>query len=327
MVCFNGLAKKTVAVVLLVFLTPFSIKTVAIPDNLFAKNIIILQVALKNMRFFLPKTLFIIFTVIILQGCETLRSFKFSDSSPDSEYADWDAKKFYTQAKIAMEEQDYQKATTLYQKLKTRYPFSHYATQAQLDIVYVHFKNKESESVIAAADSFIKTHPSNPHVDYAYYLKGLVNFNRDIGFIDRFLPTDASQRNPSNIKEAYASFQDLLNNFPDSQYAPDAKQRMLYLKNNQAMYEVHVARFYLKRKAYVAAANRGNYVIKEFQHTPATAYALQIMQVAYTKLGLHDLAADATRVYQENFPDGPPVPEYHQAAFVYKIWDYIGFDR
>lgn len=279
------------------------------------------------MRFFSPKTLFIIFTVIILQGCETLQSFNFSSSDSDSEYADWDAKKFYEQAKIAMETQDYQKATTLYQKLETRYPFDHYTTQAQLDIIYVYFKNKESELAIAAADSFIKTHPSNPYVDYAYYVKGLVNFNRDIGFIDRFLPTEVSQRNPSNIKEAYANFQDLQDNFPDSQYTPDAKQRMLYLKNNQAMYEIHVAQFYLRRKAYVAAANRGNYVIKEFQHTPAAAYALQIMQAAYTKLGLHDLAADAMRVYQKNFPDGPFVPEHHKAAFVYKIWDYIGFDR
>ena len=155
----------------------------------------------------------------------------------------------------------------------------------------------------------------------------MVNFNRSIGFIDRFLPTDTSQRNPSNAQDAFDNFQELVRRFPDSKYVPDAKQRMLALRNNLAMYEIHVARFYLKRKAYIAAANRGSYVVKEYQRTPAVPYALQVMQEAYTKLGLDDLAADAQRVYEQNYPEGPPVLEYKDRTFVREIWDYIGLDK
>lgn len=279
------------------------------------------------MRFFLQKKIFFIYLFFILQGCETISNFKFSDSSLDVEHSEWDAKQFHESARAAMKAENYQKAIKLYETLETRYPFGEYAAQTQLDVSYAYFKNDDPDAALAAADRFIKVHPRNPSVDYAYYLKGLINFNRSIGFLDRFLPTDASQRNPSNVKEAFNNFQELVRRFPNSKYVPDAKQRMVALRNNLAMYEIHVARFYLKRKAYVAAANRGSYVVKEFQRTPAVPYALQIMQEAYTKLGLDDLAADAEQVYQQNFPDGPPVAEYQQPTVVHQIWDIIGLDE
>jgi len=279
------------------------------------------------MRLFLLK--FIIFSslALSLQGCETLKKLGSSDSASDKEYVDWDAKKFHDKAKSAMDAENYQKAIKLYETLEARYPFGDYAAQTQLNIAYAYYKNDDPEAAIAAADRFIKIHPRNASVDYAYYLKGLVNFNRSIGFIERFLPTDASQRNPSNVKESYDNFEVLVKRFPQSKYIPDAKQRMLSLRNNLAMYEVHVARFYLKRRAYIAAANRGGYVIKEYQRTPAVPYALQVMEQAYTHLGLDDLAADAKRVYEQNYPDGPPIAEYKETTFVHQMWAFFGLDQ
>jgi outer membrane protein assembly factor BamD len=277
------------------------------------------------MRLFLIKFLIFSSLTLALQGCETLNSSKSSDA--DKEQADWGAKKFHDKAKTAMEAENYQKAIKLYETLEARYPFGDYAAQTQLDIAYAYYKNDDPEAAIAATDRFIKIHPRNPSVDYAYYLKGLINFNRSIGFIERFLPTDASQRNPSNVKEAYDNFDLLINRFPESKYVPDAKQRMLSLRNNMAMYEVHVARFYLKRRAYIAAANRAGYVIKEYQRTPAVPYALQVMEKAYAKLGLDDLSADAKRVYEHNYPDGPPVAEYRETTFIHQLWSLFGFDQ
>jgi outer membrane protein assembly factor BamD len=164
-------------------------------------------------------------------------------------------------------------------------------------------------------------------VDYAYYLKGLVNYNRDIGFIDRFLPTDTSQRDPGSAREAYGNFSELVKRFPGSRYLADARQRMITLNNNLAMHEVHVARFYLKRKAYVAAASRASGVIEKYPRTPAIPYALQVMVRSYTSLGLKDLAADAKRVYQLNYPDGPPVPEHSTSTVSHRIWDFIGVEK
>lgn len=278
------------------------------------------------MRLFMQKFLLILCLIMIFPGCETLQKLNESNSSND-EYTDWDAKKFHDNAKKAMEVENFQKAIKLYETLEARYPFGDYAAQTQLDIAYAYYKNDDPEAAIAAADRFIKIHPRNRSVDYAFYLKGLVNFNRSIGFIERFLPTDASQRNPSNAKEAYDNFQALISRFPKSKYVPDSKQRMLSLRNNLAMYEIHVARFYIKRRAYVAAANRATYVIEKFQRTPAVPYALLVMDQAYTKLGLDDLAADAKRVYEQNYPDGPPVAEYKETTFVHQIWDTIGFDQ
>ena len=280
-----------------------------------------------SMRLFLKRLLFVSYLAVSLQGCETLQSLGGSSDSNKLEYSDWDAKKFHDNAAKAMKAENYMKAIKLYETLETRYPFGEYAAQTQLDVAYAYYKNQDSEAAIAATERFIKIHPRNASVDYAYYLKGLVNFNRSIGFLERFLPTDSSQRNPSNVKEAYANFQELVQRFPNSQYTPDAKQRMLALRNNLAMYEVHVARFYIKRKAYVAAANRGSFVVKEFQRTPAVPYALLVMQEAYTALGLNELATDTKRIYDENYPDGPPVLEKSDKRLATQIWDFFGLDE
>ncbi|MCF7986360.1 MAG: outer membrane protein assembly factor BamD [Methylovulum sp.] len=283
------------------------------------------------MRLILIKIFFICFFCLSLQGCETLGGL-FSDDSEhannaDDEYGGWNSEKFRAEAKKAVDSGNYDKAIKLYEALESRFPFGDTAAQTQLDIAYAYYKNNDAESALAAADRFIKINPRNPHVDYAYYLKGLVNYNRDIGFIDRFLPTDTSQRDPGSASNAYNNFEDLLKRFPGSQYTADAKLRMVALKNNLAMHEVHVARYYLKRQAYIAAANRASGVVDNYQKTPAVPFALQVMQEAYTQLGMNELADDAKRVYDLNFPEGPPVPEQKNSTLSHRFWDLIGLEK
>ena len=293
------------------------------------RKLLILQRVVSTMRLILIKFLFICCLGLSLQGCGTLQELFSSDStsSNEDEYADWTAEKFRTEAKAAVDAGSYEKAIKLYEALESRYPFGEDSAQTQLDIAYAYFKNNDPDSAIAAADRFIKMNPRSPGVDYAYYLKGLVNYNRGIGFIDRFLPTDTSQRDPGTARDALNNFEELIRRFPQSKYVPDARLRMIALKNNLAMYEVHVARYYIKRRAYVAAANRASTVIEKYQRTPAVPYALLILQEAYTKLDMLDLAKDATRVYELNYPNGPPVPEHESSTISHKIWDYIGLEK
>jgi outer membrane protein assembly factor BamD len=245
------------------------------------------------------------------------------------EYADWTAEQFYTEAKQALTEKRYEKAVKLYEKLEARYPFGKYATQAQLDIAYAYYKNDEPDSAIAAADRFIKLNPTHPNVDYAYYIKGLVNYNRGIGFIDRFLPTDSSQRDPGSALDAYKDFEELLRRFPNSRYADDARQRIVSLRNNLAMYEVHVADFYMRREAYLAAARRCAEVIRKYERTQAVPVALQIIERAYRKLEMNDLADDAARVYALNYANGVPGPakELVESTAMERLWHFIGLEK
>ncbi len=288
---------------------------------------LIIQRIVGNMRLLLFKFIILFTLTPFLTGCETLKNISFEESGDDGNYGGWSAKKFHEKARKSLDRENYQEAIKLYEALEARFPFGDYAAQAQLDVAYAYYKNQDHEAAIAAADRFIKINPRNPNVDYAYYLKGLVNYNRGIGFLDRYLPTDSSQRDPGNARDAYDNFEELVNRFPNSQYVADAKQRMIGLRNNLAMYEVHVARFYFKRKAYLAAANRSGYVIKEFQRTPAVPYALQVMKQAYIELDLMELANDAERVYQQNYPDGPPVAEYKNQTFIQQFWDFTGLDK
>lgn len=266
--------------------------------------------------------------VLILPACETLDVFSSKESTTkEDEYVGWDDTKFFQQAKEALEAKNYQKAISLYEALEARYPFGDYAAQTQLNVAYAYYKNDDPEAALAATERFIKVHPRNPSIDYAYYLKGLINYNRGIGFIDRFLPTDTSQRDPGSAKDAYDNFNELIQRFPQSKYVPDARLRMVALRNNMAMYELHVADFYMRRKAYVAAVNRANNIVKEYQRTPAVPHALQVMQEAYTKLGLEDLAADAERVFNLNYPGGIPRTGYKEPTMMEEAWDAIGLDK
>ncbi len=209
----------------------------------------------------------------------------------------------YEEALSALDSQNYDLAVEKLQLLEARYPFGRYSEQAQLELIFAYFRNFEPASASAAADRFIRLHPNHDNIDYAYYLKGLTAFEQDRSFIAQYLPIDVSQRDPGAALDSFESFATLLQRYPDSQYAPDAQKRMQYLKNRLATHEIHVAAYYMKREAWVAAANRGRYVVENMQETPAVPDALAIMAEAYTELGMHDLAKDALDVLQLNFPD------------------------
>jgi outer membrane protein assembly factor BamD len=219
------------------------------------------------------------------------------------ETAGWSAQKLYAEAKDNLNSGNYERAVKLFETLESRYPFGRYAQQAQLEVAYAYYKDNEPISAIAACDRFIKLHPNHPNVDYAYYLKGLANFNEDLGLLGGLVDQDMSERDPRAARDAFLAFKELVTRFPDSKYAEDATARMKYLVNALASNEVHVAKYYLKRKAWVAAANRAKEVLKTYPEAPAMEEALAIMVVAYDELGLVDLRDDARRVLKLNFPD------------------------
>lgn len=221
----------------------------------------------------------------------------------------WSASQFYTEAQSAMQSGNYQTAIEYFEKLQARYPFGRYAQQAQLDLIYANFKEGEPDAALAAADRFIRTYPRNPFVDYAYYMKGLINYSRDTGPLNRFVPSDPTKTDPGSAKQAYDDFSTLIRQFPKSRYAADAQQRMIFLHNNLAAYEVNVANYYMRLGEYVAAANRAKYVLEYYARTEAVPDALAVMTRAYIKLGLGDLARDSFRVLQLNYPDSPHIPD------------------
>jgi len=221
------------------------------------------------------------------------------------ETAGWSADKFYTEAKDSMADGNYATAIKHLEKLEARYPFGRYAQQAQIELAYAYFKDGDQASSIAACDRFIKLHPNHPNIDYAYYLKGLVNFNDDLGLLGKLGNQDLTERDPKAARESFEAFKELAARFPDSKYTPDAIDRMRYLVNALAAHEVHVARYYMKRGAYIAAANRAQYVLLNYPQAHAVEEALFVMVRAYDALGMNNLRDDANRVMQTNFPDSP----------------------
>ncbi|OQW95496.1 MAG: outer membrane protein assembly factor BamD [Beggiatoa sp. IS2] len=220
----------------------------------------------------------------------------------------------YAQAKEAMNDGSYETAIKLYEALEARDPFGKYAQQAQLDIIYAYYKYQEPDSALTAAARFIKLYPRHPRIDYAYYLKGLVNFELNAGLFDRFLPLDKSQRDQTAAMNAFNGFSDLITRFPDSKYSEDARQRMVYLRNILADYELHAARFYLERGAFVAAANRAKKVVESYQRTPAVPEALVILAKTYKIMSLADLYTSTLRVLKLNYPDYPGIQEVENLA-------------
>jgi len=218
------------------------------------------------------------------------------------ETKNWSAQKLYSAAKEKLNEGSYEGAIKLYEKLEARYPYGRFAQQAQLEVAYAYYRDKEIASAMSAAERFIKLHPNHPNVDYAYYLRGLANFNDDLGLLGSYTGQDMSERDPKAAREAFNAFKDLVTRFPDSKYAPDSVLRLNYLVNMLAQNEVHVARYYMKRGAFVAAANRVQYSLKTYPQATANEEGLLLLVQAYDKLGMTDLRNDAERVLKTNFP-------------------------
>jgi outer membrane protein assembly factor BamD len=207
----------------------------------------------------------------------------------------------YERARRAADAGNFRNATAYYEQLEARFPFTNAARQGQLDLMYAYYKNREAEAAIDQADQFIRENPTHPRVDYAYYIKGLVHFERNPNFLERWFKADLSQRPPSDARSSFQSFQTLLQRFPNSEYAADARQRMIFLRNRLAAYEVYVADYYLTRGVYVGALNRARYAIENYDGAPQIQRALEIMAAAYRHLGMEQLAEDTEKVLQHNF--------------------------
>ncbi|MFZ4874306.1 outer membrane protein assembly factor BamD [Janthinobacterium sp. Mn2066] len=218
------------------------------------------------------------------------------------ETKNWSVTKLYSEAREEMSGQHYETAIGLFQKLEANYPFGNYALQAQMEIAYAYYKSGDQAQALAAVERFIKLHPNHANVDYMYYLRGLISFNDQLSFLNFLYEQDPTERDPKATREAFAAFKQLVDKFPNSKYTPDALARMHYLIDAMAKYEVHVARYYYRRGAYLAAANRAQGTISDFSASPAIEEALFIMYRSYDKLGMTDLRDDTLRVLTKNYP-------------------------
>jgi outer membrane protein assembly factor BamD len=232
-----------------------------------------------------------------------------------------DASTMYNEAKGYLESQNWGRAIQTYQGLATRYPFGRYTEQAQLELAYAYHKAGAPEMALSTADRFIRTYPSHPNVDYAYYIRGLTNYEQRVGFMERMMPSRVRDRDQTAARESFRDFDELVRRFPNSRYAPDARQRMVFLRNNLSFYELDVARYYLRRKAYVAAANRARFAIETYPGSPELGNALEILHISYTEMGLPELAEDTMKVLVLNYPDHPYVTGDTE-GFWGKLWPF-----
>ncbi|WP_144395506.1 outer membrane protein assembly factor BamD [Pleionea sediminis] len=236
----------------------------------------------------------------------TLSFFLFACASTQEEVevplAD-DAFKLYERSQASIKAGNYQTAIRTLEQLDSLYPFGPYSHQAQLSLIYAYYKSRNSASAIAAAERFIRQNPNHENVDYAYYMKGLINFTSEVGFFKELLSADLSQRDASTARQAFSDFAELLRKYPSSKYAKDAQQRMIFLRNRLARYELHVAQYYMKRNAYIAAANRAQYVVENYPKTDSVPDALLVMATAYDILELKDLSDKAKNLLKLNYPE------------------------
>jgi outer membrane protein assembly factor BamD len=230
---------------------------------------------------------------LLLSACGT---------KPVDETAAWGAERLYSEAKEEMAAGNYEKAARLYERLEGRASGTLMSQQAQLERAYANHRRGEKAQALVILERFIKLNPSSPALDYAYYLQGLVNFNDNLGILGGLSGQDLSERDQQASREALVSYKQLVEQFPQSKYAPDAQLRIDYIINSLAAYEVHVARYYFRRGAYVAAANRAQQAVQDFQQSPAIEEALALMVFSYDRLGLADLRDAAKRVQMTNFP-------------------------
>jgi len=212
-------------------------------------------------------------------------------------------KSYYDNARQAMNSGNFNEAEQNLNSLETYYPFGRYAEQAQLDLIYARYQNLDLEGARAAAERFLRLNPQSEHADYALYMRGLASYNLDVGLASRYFPIEVSARNPGEQTRAFRDFSELLNRYPDSEYAADARQRMIAIRNRMAELEIHAARYYIKREAYVAANNRARYVIENYPTAPATEEALVILAETYRVLDVRKGARDAIAMLRKNFPE------------------------
>lgn len=235
-------------------------------------------------------------TAVVLAACSA------KDRDPT---ADWSKERLYEEAKRAMDGGNFQTAIDYFETLEARYPFGPLALQAQLDIAYAYYRFGENESAIAACDRFIKLHPTHEAVAYAHYLRGLIRYNQGRSFVNDIFPRDMSRMDQQRLRRAFDDFRTVVEQFPDSEYVADARQRLVYLRNEMARHELEVAQFYFRRSAYAAAINRIDYLIEQYDGALVMPDALALQARAYDELDMPDMARDARRVLAANWPDHP----------------------
>lgn len=250
---------------------------------------------LSNSNYVKTLLLLMLFAILGLTGC--------ASGPSQAELDKKEVEELYTEARDNLKSGNYTDAIAIYEKLEARFPYGKYAERAQMEIAFAYYKDSEPESAILAAERFIKLHPNHPNVDYLYYLRGLASYDLNESFFQRFFEQELSERDPKAARRAFEYFSQLVKKFPKSRYVKDALARMQHIRNSLAKYEVHVAKYYMKRGAYLAAANRGKYIVENYQQTPVIADALALMVDAYTQLGMKDLANDTYRVLKLNHPE------------------------
>jgi len=244
---------------------------------------------------------FILITALTLSACAI-----FGNPNPPDETKGWAEQRLYAAGQEKMVDKNYDKAIEYFQKLEARYPHGAYATQAQLEVAYAYYKKSEPVLCLSAVDRFIKLHPNHPNLDYAYYLKGLATFN-ERGIMEKYTKQEINDRDPKTLRVSFNAFKELVERFPTSRYKKDATQRMIYLVNTLAMHEMHVSRYYMQRKAYVAALNRSRYVLETYPNSVAVEDALVTMISAYDAMDMADLKGDTLRILKTNYPENPMI--------------------
>jgi len=269
-------------------------------------------------KMFLPRlarsgvlALCIALLALSVAGCHSRRVTPNNKETPAS---------LYKKAHKAMESYDFNVAVKTYERLTSSFPFTDEARQARLDLIYVYYRSGEGESATDAADTFIRENPTHPRVDYAWYVKGLVDFERQPNAIESVFHADLSERPPSQARKAYAAFKTVVEQYPKSEYAADSLQRMIFLRDRLAAYEVHVASFYYKRNAFVASAQRARSEIEQYDGAPATRQALEILIASYDRLNLPKLADQSREVYAANYSAEVGTREAEVKKSWWKIW-------
>ncbi len=240
-------------------------------------------------------------------------------STPNDPTKDWSPSKLLSEARDERESGNYEKAIGLYEKLEGRAAGTPLAQQAQLDKAFAQFKSGELAPALATVERFMRLHPASPALDYALYLKGLINFNDNLGLFGSTFQIDLSERDQKAAKESFEAYRQLVTRFPDSRYAPDARARMTHIVNSLAQYEVHVARYYLDRGAYLAAVNRAQTAISDYPNAPALQEALSVLVRSYDALGMTQLRDDARRVLQTNYPQNAKQTDRKREPW-WKLW-------
>ena len=256
----------------------------------------------------------------VMVACIVLAGVAGCGSTPKDETAGWNLEKLYAEAKQEADNGAYERAGKLYERLEGRAAGTILAQQAQLERAHVLYRSGEKAQALAALERFIKLHPTSPALDYALYLQGLVHFNDNLGIFGNLSGQSLSERDQQASRDSYQSFKQLTEQFAQSRYAPDARARMVFIVNSLAAYEVHVARYYYRRGAYLAAANRAQQAVREFQQSPAVEEALGLIVLSYAKLGLTELRDDAERVLRKNFPDSTVAIPVEETRSWWRLW-------